>query len=248
MNDFFKRLVAHRGYMERFPENSWCGIKAALEKGTRWVEFDIQMYQPGKFILLHDADLQRTANTTLSVFDLTESQLRQVSIHEPDRLGDRYNPEYLISLEDILAKLATFPLARAMVEIKEESLAHWDLESVMQPLLAILNRFKAQCVLISFSLEALNYARDNSDIEIGWVLRSYSDENINQASKLKPEYLICNHNKLPDNKPPAAGTWHWMLYDITDPLLASQWVSRGIDMIETRDIGTLIDLSRSNRM
>jgi glycerophosphoryl diester phosphodiesterase len=127
-----------------------------------------------------------------------------------------------------------------MVEIKEESLDHWGLEPVMQSLLPVLDRFKAQCVLISFSIEALRYARDHSDLVTGWVLRNYDQTSITQALELNPQYLICNHTKLPRDDPPAAGPWRWMLYDITDPDLAVHWMKRGIDLIETRDIGNLI--------
>lgn len=240
MNNFSSRLVAHRGYMEVYPENSWRGIQAALDRGASWVEFDIQMYKPGQFALLHDADLRRTANTPLSLFELTELQLKQISIHEPERLGEQYSPEHIVLLEEVLTHLCEYPSARAMVEIKEESLYHWGLEPVMQSLLPILGRFNTQCVLISFSFDALQYAQDHSNIEIGWVLRNYDNPSIIRASALHPNYLICNYTKLPDQERPASGPWTWMVYDITDPSIAHHWIKRGIDLIETRDIGKLI--------
>ena len=241
MNASSIQLVAHRGYMELFPENCWTGLKAAIEIGAQWIEFDIQMCTPGHFVLLHDADFQRTANIPLSVFNISEQQLQTISVHEPERLKERYAPEPVISLNDLLGKLTDYPRARAMVEIKEESLEHWGLEQVMQPLLSILEPFKTQCVLISFSLDALQYAKHHSDLEIGWVLRRYDKASLATALELKPEFLICNHIKLPDNQPAVTGPWQWMLYDITDPELAKQWKKCGIDMVETRDIGSMIN-------
>ncbi len=240
MNEFSSRLVAHRGYMEAYPENSWRGIQAALELGAMWVEFDIQMHTPGRFVLLHDVDFRRTANSPLALFRMTEQQLEQISIHEPARLGTAHAPEPVAWLHQVLAHLPNYPTARVMVEIKEESLHHWGLVPVMQSLLPILNRFSAQCVLISFSYEALNYAKENSHLEVGWVLRRYDHTSLDRAAELKPEYLICNYTKLPEKNALASGPWIWMVYDITDPQLAGHWVSRGIDLIETRDIGKLI--------
>jgi glycerophosphoryl diester phosphodiesterase len=240
MTRYSMRLVAHRGYMERYPENSWRGIQAAIDSGAVWIEFDIQMYKPGQFFLLHDANFQRTANSPLSLFDITEPQLNHISIHEPERLGETFRPEPICPLEEALTRLSHYPLVHTMVEIKEESLDHWGLEPVMQSLLPVLDRFKAQCVLISFSIDALRYAKHHSNLATGWVLRNYDQTSITQALELNPQYLICNHTKLPRDDPPAAGPWGWMLYDITDPDQAVHWMQQGIDLIETRDIGNLI--------
>lgn len=240
MNRFSSRLIAHRGYMEAYPENSWRGIHAALERGAAWVEFDIQMHSPGRFALLHDAGFQRTAGIPLPLFDASESQLQQISIHEPERLGNKYAPEPLPWLEEVLTRLRHYPSARAMVEIKEESLVHWGLEAVMASLLPLLLPFANQCVLISFSYEALEFAKKHGAIETGWVLHEYDTQSITRASKLHPEYLICDYTRLPRNEPLATGSWTWMVYDITDPKLACHWINRGVDLIETRDIGGLI--------
>lgn len=232
--------VAHRGYMARYPENCWRGLEAALEAGARWVEFDIQMVTPGRFILLHDADFKRTAGTDCRVFGLSEQALHALSVHEPDRFGSTYAPEPVASLEIVLERLAHFPNARAMVEIKEESIDYWGLEAVMQPLVKLLLPFAAQCVLISFSLAALTYTKRHSELEIGWVLRHYDSSSLELAHQLQPAFLICNHTKLPADQPVAAGTWQWMLYDITEPALARAWRSRGVQLIETGDIGRMI--------
>lgn len=242
MNAPSSRLVAHRGYMELFPENSWRGIQAAISAGAVWIEFDIQMHRSGRFYLLHDADFQRTASAPVSLFDLPDAQLGGLSIHEPARLGETYHPEPLCSLDEALARIARSPQVRAMVEIKEESIEHWGLVPVMQTLLPVLEPFKSQCVLISFSIEALRYARDHSDLPIGWVLREYAPPSLIQARDLNPHYLICNYTKLPATEPPASGPWRWMLYDITDPAEALEWMGRGIELIETRDIGNLVSL------
>ncbi|MGB5604522.1 MAG: glycerophosphodiester phosphodiesterase family protein, partial [Gammaproteobacteria bacterium] len=54
-------LVAHRGYMEKYPENSLSSIEAALQAGACMVEFDVQMDANGQLLLLHDDNFKRTA-------------------------------------------------------------------------------------------------------------------------------------------------------------------------------------------
>ena len=65
------RLVAHRGYPRRYPENTLLSLLAALEAGAEFVEFDVQMTADGVPVLLHDADLRRTGGADLEV---TESR------------------------------------------------------------------------------------------------------------------------------------------------------------------------------
>ena len=158
-NERIPRLVAHRGDMQAYPENTWQGLQAALEAGACWIEFDLQMCADGRFILLHDADFKRTANTPVSVFDINTEQLLDISVHEPARLGERYAPLPVTDLDSALLRLSAFPNARAMVEIKQESLERWGLERVVDPLLERLKPWHSQCVLISYSHRALRYAK-----------------------------------------------------------------------------------------
>jgi glycerophosphoryl diester phosphodiesterase len=50
--------------------------------------------------------------------------------------------------------------------------------------------------------------------------------------------MICNYRRI-DNEL-WQGNWQWMLYDITDPELALQWAEKGADLIETGDIGGML--------
>ncbi len=219
-----------------YPENSWMGIHAAMKAGACWVEFDLQMCSDEKFILLHDATLQRTANSNKSIFEISSNEFKNISIHEPDRFGNKYYPLPATTLDTVLRKLANYPKLKAMIEIKEESLEHWGVDRVMELLLRQLEPSRDHCILISFSYAALKYAREHSDIEIGWVLHGYDQDHKRHASSLNPNYLICNQDKLPKNIP-WPGPWRWMLYDIITPQAALEWCGMGVDLIETGDIG-----------
>jgi len=233
------QLVAHRGYMEHYPENSWSGMKAAIDAGAEWLECDIQMSCPGQFVLLHDGDLARTAAEPRAIFGLSGQELKQISIHEPGRLGNRFAGEPVLNLVDFMSRLQAFPEVRVMVEVKEESLLQWGLEAVMTPLLDTLLPYRNRVVLISFSLPALQFSKARTNLELGWVLESYYPSSLVAASELAPAYLIIDHGEIPPETIPQPGPWRWMLYDITDPELAMEWYRRGVELIETRDIGSL---------
>jgi len=131
------QLVAHRGYMQRYPENSWVGLSAALAAGACWLEFDVQLCRDGRFVLLHDDNFTRTAGVDTSVFDIDGAGI-SVSVHEPQRFETRFEPTPVATLDDVLQRLAAWPAVRAMVEIKQESIDRRGLDPVMEKLLAQL--------------------------------------------------------------------------------------------------------------
>jgi glycerophosphoryl diester phosphodiesterase len=237
------QLVAHRGYMQRFPENTWLGLSAALEAGACWLEFDVQLCRDGQFVVLHDDSFIRTAGIDASVFAV-DSENIPVSVHEPQRFANRFAPTPVANLASVLQHLAAWPDARAMVELKQESIDRWGLDVVMAKLVPLLVAHQPQCTLIAYNKAALQRCRRQADLAVGWVLDRYDAEHRARAAALNPEYLICNYRKLPDNEIPWPGPWQWMLYDITNPEQAMAWAARGVALIETGDIGAMLQDDR----
>lgn len=234
--------------MEYYPENSWCGLKAALDAGAEWLECDVQMTRAGNFILLHDQDFKRTAGDARTLFELSELDLDRISIHEPDRLGNRFVGEPVIDLVQVLSNLQAYPTVRIMVEIKQESLDYWGLHKVMNRLLETLHPFQKQVVLISFNLSALHLAKTSRKLDLGWVIDRHTPSSLRDARSLAPDFLIADHRLLSNAGALEKAPWRWMLYDISDPDLAMKWYQRGADLIETRDIGTMLKAMPSSRM
>ncbi len=234
-------LVAHRGYMECYPENSLIGLKAALQAGACVVEFDLQRMSDGEFVLLHDTNLKRTSGQDREIFDLTSDQLRHFSVHEPQRFGDRFSPTPIPCLREVLQLLKNCPQAKALVEIKQESMARWHFKTVIDQLLEILGPYRNQCSLISYSHEALSYAQQEHHFPTGWVLQHYNKDHQKKAEGLQPQLLICNVRKIPNGQPLWPGHWQWIVYDIIDPGLALSWAEKGAELIETADIGGMLN-------
>lgn len=234
------QLVAHRGDMQHYPENTWRALEAALHAGACWLEFDVQMCADGGFVLLHDETFRRTGDSGDSVFDLASLDIA-ASVHEPQRFGERFAATPVARLTEVLDRLAAFPGVRAMVEIKQESLDRWGLEPVIQKLIPLLETHRRQCTLIGYNAEVLSYCRQHSDLSVGWVLKDYDTLHEDSARRLAPDYLICNYTKIPRGETPWPGPWQWMVYDITDAGLALEWARRGVALVETADIGTLLE-------
>jgi len=235
------KLVGHRGYMAKYPENSLPGIEAALKAGACMVEFDVQMSADHELVVHHDSNLQRTAGIVDSIFDLTASELSKISIHEPERFGDKFIKTLLPTLTQVLELVADYPKATAFIEIKHESIEKWGLEYVISGLMNLLQPYASQCVIISFNASAIEYVKKRGHFRTGWVLKNFNEEAHIKADQLNPEYLICNQKKISNDVELWQGGWSWMLYDITNPDRALQWAARGAELIETADIGSMLE-------
>lgn len=240
-------LLAHRGWASRYPENSLVGIEAALRAGVPCVEFDVQLSADGVPVIIHDPRLERTAGIPGRVSDLSAAELAAVSIHEPARFGARFAGEALPSLADIVALLQDWPRAHAFVEIKRESAEAYGVDETVALVLDVLAPVGERCVVLSFVERAVMTARRMGASATGWVLNDYDDDARRLADAMAPDFLICDHRKLP--AAPASlwnGPWHWGSYEVTDVVHALGLIERDIRVIESMAAGDLAEDPRLN--
>lgn len=233
------KLVAHRGYSALYPENTLLAACAAIAAGACGIEFDVQMCADGEFAVIHDDNLQRTCGIDFSVFEHSLDELQQHSAHEAERFGEKYAPEKIPSLQQMLNFIVCCRGLTALIEIKEESLDHWGVEKVMRKLCAVTAAHSQQCVIISFSEAAIREAKKYGDIRTGWVLHQYDKAHQQTAQQLYPDFLICNQRKINSDQP-WSGNWQWVLYGVESAELALAWEERGVAFVETDHIGELL--------
>jgi len=227
-------LVAHRGLMESFPENTLISLESALLSGANYIEFDVQCTADGQLVVFHDTELLRTTGIKGNLFEMSYEELKNIRAHEPERFSLAFFNQHIPLLSDVVQLLQNYPRATAFVEIKDETLEQYGIEQIMPDLLKTLDIVHSQCIIISYNEQAIRYTRNNSDFLTGWVLHNYDTGSHQIAKQLSPDYLIINHRKIPKNSDPWPGDWHWMVYDITDPELALHYASHNIPLIETQ--------------
>ena len=69
-------VAAHRGWYNKYPENTMPAFRAVVELGVDQVETDVRISADGELVLIHDATLERTTNGTGKVIDKTLAELR----------------------------------------------------------------------------------------------------------------------------------------------------------------------------
>ncbi len=75
-------VVAHRGDWHEAPENSLAGMRHCIDMGVDVIEIDIRRTKDGRFVVIHDKDVDRTTTGTGRVDELTFEQIRELRLRE----------------------------------------------------------------------------------------------------------------------------------------------------------------------
>jgi glycerophosphoryl diester phosphodiesterase len=235
-------LVAHRGNARDYPENTLPALRSAIDLGVRFLEFDVQISTDGVPMVIHDHELLRTAGISGSVHDLTAAELAQIAVGEPARFGARFADVRIATLAKAVQLLEARPQLTLFVEMKRASLNRFGHEQVVHRVCEVLKPYRSQCVLISFDLPAVHLARQTGAFKIGWVLPQYDEHARLKFEAVKPEFLFCNHEKLPAGGAKLwRGPWRWALYEVETPELALALAERGADFVETMAVQAMIE-------
>ncbi|MGE5624005.1 MAG: glycerophosphodiester phosphodiesterase family protein [Bacillota bacterium] len=233
-------LVAHRGYPSRYPENTLLGIKAAVQAGARWFEFDVQLSKDHVPYLCHDDTLERTAGDRRSIFDLNSRELREIDVGERARFGARFTGTPPTPLMDLAEWLKEQPGARAFVEIKAESLEHFGHALVVKQVMGAVQPVLERCVIISFDAPCLKLARQLGAGPVGWALEDASPRTVKMAAEFKPEYLFVGDALFAEAHVALNGPWKWAVYQVQDPDYAVKLTEQGADLVETDAVGEML--------
>lgn len=105
------QIIAHRGFCERFPENTLPAFQAAAEMKPDAIEMDCLLSKDGQIVIRHDPWVE-WEGSVFAVEDMTFEQLRRLDVG----LGCR-----IPSLEEVLKELSgSIPL---VLDLKQRGLA-----------------------------------------------------------------------------------------------------------------------------
>lgn len=224
-------VVGHRGFPERYPENTLQGLRAAVDIGVHALELDVQATQDGELILLHDETFERTCNCAKHAHQVKLAEALTLSAHEPQRLGRQFYPQPIQTLYSVIENLLDFD-GIFFIEIKSEAILYLGMQAAAEKLIEQTRLIPYKRVFISFHAEFIAYIKQSTAIPAGWVIKIYNDDAIKQAAKIQPDYLICNKTKLPKGLLPK-GSWDWFVYDVVDKQEAIVLHDKGVQYIES---------------
>ncbi|MBI1422497.1 MAG: glycerophosphodiester phosphodiesterase [Gammaproteobacteria bacterium] len=235
------KLVAHRGYTLHYPENTLLALRAAVDAGAHYLEFDIQLSKDKEPVLFHDRDLQRMCGQSGAVHDYTLAELKGFSVSQFEKFGYRFVGNPITTLQEAVMYLAEQPAVFAFVELKRLSLQTFGIDTVLDTVLPLLEPIQQRAIIISYSLEALRATRERSHYPIGAVFDDWRERKQLLIRTLQPEFLFTDIDLLPRFGRLKHTQSQLAVYECTDPQQAVKVHRRGVDMVETFAIGEMLN-------
>ena len=241
------QLVAHRGYRFKYPENTKLSLLKAIEAGAIFIELDVQFSRDKLPIIYHDCNLLRVSGKNKSVFNINRSSLITETASESERLGQTFQLETISPLEDLVSILTQNPAVTAFVELKDESISHCGREEMIHKTAGILYEVAENTVIMSFDYQLCLKAREISWPQVGVVLERWSDLNCEIINQIEPDYIFVDQEMIPrdcDLKScELLQKSNLVAYEIDDIQIGNNLLERGVDILETYEIGKFLGIS-----
>lgn len=82
------KIIAHRGYSQKYPENTIVSFQKAKEFCADGIELDVHMTRDAALVVHHDYYIEKTKNDRQLIFAQNLDQIKNIDI------GSRFNEEY----------------------------------------------------------------------------------------------------------------------------------------------------------
>lgn len=169
-------FMGHRGYQDKYPENTISSFRGAMDYGAAGAEFDVRYADSGEFFVFHDLSLSRVCNHGGSIRNLTEKN------RASHRARKGKKSDLIPTLEEALRYLGSRG-GIAFVHLKEgEAYVGHRGDSVAQ--LIRQTGMTGQSVVFCGNLPTLEYfAVHYPDIQTGFFIDSPSESYTESAMK-----------------------------------------------------------------
>ncbi len=180
-------IIAHRGYRQKYPENTPAAFQAALEAGAPMVELDVMFSRDRKVVVIHDDTLARTTNGHGAVNDHTLEELKQLDAGSwfDARFADQRLPE--------LSEVLDLVNGRACINIEIKAQAyehHHPPDAIEKQVVALVKQKNMQdsVLLSSFEIDIL--------VQIAALEEPPAIALISKTPVSRRIVEICNHLKV----------------------------------------------------
>lgn len=216
-------VFGHRGWPERFPENTLSGLMAAAEVADG-VEVDVRRSADGKLILSHDPEL-----LGLSVAETSWAELAELD------LGQGHHPALL---DEAMAALPDTPM---QLEVK-----NWPMDPGFEPdhrlALETAERARPGDIVTCFNPETLaSVRRTFPEVATGLAVSTEIDAALEECERRGHQALIPHFNLIQDSLDTDLDVFPWTVNDVD---IANELVQMGVTGIITDDPGPMAERLR----
>ena len=207
--------IAHRGYSEKYPENTMPAFEKAIDAGADMIELDIHLSKDGKLVVIHDNHIDRTSDGSGQVKDLTLKELLSFNYNYNNR-----EPGFvkIPTLEEVIDK--AIGKVQLNIEIKNCPYRYNGIESELIGLLKHKD-FSKDAIISSFDhYSLLELKKIDPEIKIGllydsvWLKFEDEIEELNPFS-IHPGIDVVDPDQLKWAKEKGLMVYTWVAKDQT---------------------------------
>ena len=178
------RFFAHRGVRNIAPENSLPALKKVNNHSG--FEIDIHQTSDGRWVVMHDGNIDRMTSKKGAISSYTFDQLRKIPISKGSSAGRYMASELVIpSLEEALV-VAKDKRLTPVIEIKKDSTDNYTSASY-DSLVAIIKKFNVEkeMMFISFDYNSLVEVKKRLPlVEVSYLTSDFTQDLIDKAVAL----------------------------------------------------------------
>ncbi|XQY90545.1 glycerophosphodiester phosphodiesterase [Metabacillus sp. HB246100] len=120
------KIIGHRGFAGKYPENTMVSFKAAVDAGADGIELDVQMTKDGEIVVIHDETVDRTTDANGYVKDFT---LEDISLLDASFTYKQFTGMVKVpTLKEVLEWGRTIPTLILNIELKNGIVTYPGLE------------------------------------------------------------------------------------------------------------------------
>lgn len=168
-NEDFK-YIAHRGYSDKYYENTEAAFRGAAEEDFWGIETDIRVTKDGFLVCHHDEEATFNDGTSLTVAEATLAELTAKPLGGDGTDDGSYIPTFSSYLR-VCKEAGKF----AVVEMKDPSYT----DAAIDLMLAEIDTYysRANCNIISFHEDVLQIVRaKDADIKIFYLVHTFDNK------------------------------------------------------------------------
>ncbi len=239
------RIIGHRGYSSRAPENTMAAFSLIREHGIFGVELDVHLCASGELVVMHDHNLERVGGVTLPIATTALAGLREHDIGS--WFDSRFSDERIPLLEEVLELLS----GRCFVdiEIKHHDDEPVEVGRVEAETVRLIRRHNLarRCIVSSFDPRIVRRVRlldrqivvaaiYSSTGDLPRLLRRGGARIYSGATAMKPHHRMATQSHVRRHQ---RGGRLVMPWTVDDDETARSLAERGVDAIITNRPGEI---------
>ena len=165
-------LLAHRGYSDKYPENTLIAFQKAIEDGFDGIETDVHKTKDGQLVLCHDERINRTSNGKGYIKDYTYAELLQFDFG----YKTKYKNQKIPLLQELL-ELCKNKKIVINIEIQTNKIQYENIELETYQMIKQMGMLD-QVVFSSFYLDSLFQLRKiDQSLYLGYLFEDNYEKN-----------------------------------------------------------------------